>query len=185
MDDVKEAVAYCRVSTLEQKRRGYGIDIRIRDVTLFAEGQGFAVRRIYRDEAESGVREDRGELRRLLKDCRAKRVRVVIIPSLDWLSRDVRIAGTSFTSSERFGVQVHSSRTCRCTRPRSQGYAGPADPRGYRRGESERHHRTALEGAPGADSRRSAHLAGTCFAGSSGTRSAPQPQMHQISLRCN
>jgi len=36
MDGGKLTVAYCRVSTLEQKRRGYGIEIQIRDVTLFA-----------------------------------------------------------------------------------------------------------------------------------------------------
>ena len=85
MERDKPVAAYCRVSTLEQKRRGYGIDIQVRDVTLFAERQGLFVRRFYRDEAESGVKEHRRELRRLLKDCRAGRVGIVIIPSLDRL----------------------------------------------------------------------------------------------------
>lgn len=106
MERDQEAVAYCRVSTLEQKRRGYGIDIQVRDVTLFAEGQGLVVRRIYRDEAESGAKEDRRELRRLLRDCRASRVGVLIIPSLDRLSRDVRIAENLFHEFEKLGVRV-------------------------------------------------------------------------------
>ncbi len=49
MSEKKLVVAYCRVSTLEQKRRGYGIDIQIRDVTLFAEREGLFIRRFYRD----------------------------------------------------------------------------------------------------------------------------------------
>jgi len=30
-------VAYCRVSTLEQKKRGYGIDIQMREIRNYAE----------------------------------------------------------------------------------------------------------------------------------------------------
>ena len=82
----RPVVAYCRVSTLEQKRRGYGIDIQVRDVKAFAEQQGLLVVRFYRDEAESGIKEDRKQLRRLLRDCRAGRVGSVILPSLDRLS---------------------------------------------------------------------------------------------------
>jgi DNA invertase Pin-like site-specific DNA recombinase len=39
------AVAYCRVSTLEQKKKGYGIEIQVRDVTLFAQAQGLDLRK--------------------------------------------------------------------------------------------------------------------------------------------
>jgi site-specific DNA recombinase len=106
MEQEKATVAYCRVSTLEQKRRGYGIDIQIRDVTLFAQGQGLFVRRFYRDEAESGVAQDRTGLRRLLRDCRAGRVGTVIIPSLDRLSRDVRLAENLFYEFGQYDVQV-------------------------------------------------------------------------------
>lgn len=45
MEDLR-AVAYCRVSTLEQKRRGYGIDIQIRDVTVFAERLGVFIQKL-------------------------------------------------------------------------------------------------------------------------------------------
>ena len=106
MERKKLVVAYCRVSTLEQKQRGYGIDIQIRDLTLFAERQGLFVRRFYRDEAESGVKEHRQELRQLLKDCRARRVGIVILPSLDRLSRNVRIAENLFHQFEQLGVEV-------------------------------------------------------------------------------
>ena len=42
MDSKRTAVAYSRVSALEQKRRGYGIDSQIRDVTVFAERHGLS-----------------------------------------------------------------------------------------------------------------------------------------------
>lgn len=106
MERKKPAVAYCRVSTLEQKRRGYGIDIQIRDVTLFAERHGLFVRRFYKDEAESGVEENRTGLRRLLKDCQLGRVRAVIIPSVDRLFRDVRLAENLFYEFRKLGVEV-------------------------------------------------------------------------------
>lgn len=106
MGSPQRAVAYCRVSTLEQKRRGHGIEIQIRDVTLFAERQGLFVARFYRDEAESGVKENRDELQKLMRDCKAKRVRTVIIPSLDRLSRDVRLAENLFHEFSRLGIQV-------------------------------------------------------------------------------
>ncbi len=106
MDPKKTVVAYCRVSTLEQKRRGYGIDIQIRDVTLFAEGQGLLIVRFFPDKAESGVGRDRKELRKLLRECRAGRVGAVVIPSIDRLSRDVRLAENLFHEFERLGVRI-------------------------------------------------------------------------------
>jgi len=59
MDKSGSIVGYCRVSTLEQKRRGFGIDIQIRDVTLFAERQRLFVDPFYKDEAQSGIAEHR------------------------------------------------------------------------------------------------------------------------------
>jgi site-specific DNA recombinase len=102
----RPAAAYCRVSTLEQKRRGYGIDIQIRDVTVFAERQGLFVVRFYKDEGESGIVQDRRALKRLLRDCRAGRITIVILPSLDRLSRDVRIAENLFHEFAQLGVEV-------------------------------------------------------------------------------
>ncbi len=106
MESTKGVAAYCRVSTLEQKRRGYGIEIQVRDVTLFAERQGLFVGRFYRDEAESGVKENRRKLRKLLRDCKAGQIGTVIIPSLDRLSRDVRLAENLFHEFERMGVEI-------------------------------------------------------------------------------
>lgn len=104
--DFKQVVgAYCRLSTIEQKN-GYGIEIQERDVAAFADRRGLRIRRFYKDEGESGVRENRKALGRLLRDCRAGRITTLIIPSLDRLSRAVRLAENLFHEFERLGVEV-------------------------------------------------------------------------------
>lgn len=106
MDGEKLTVAYCRVSTLEQKRRGYGIDIQVGDVTRFGEGVGILIDRFYKDEAQSGVVENRRALLQLLRDCRRGVVGAVVLPSLDRLSRNVRLAENLFYEFERLCVRV-------------------------------------------------------------------------------
>src|SRR3954471_17453238 len=102
----KEVAAYCRVSTLEQKKKGLGMDIQIRDVTAFAESQKLAIDRIYPDKAESGTAENRKELRKLMRACERGVVAALIIPTLDRLSRDVRIAENLFHKFDQLGVKV-------------------------------------------------------------------------------
>jgi site-specific DNA recombinase len=106
MNSSRSVVAYCRVSTLEQKRHGFGIDIQIRDVSLLAERQGLFVERFYKDEGQSGAAEHRRALGRLLRDCRHGKVGAVILPSLDRLSRNVRIAENLFHEFEKLGVRI-------------------------------------------------------------------------------
>lgn len=99
-------MAYCRVSTLEQKKRGYGIDIQIRDVTLFAERHNLYVQKFFKDEGESGIAENRRGLNRLMRDCQAGRIGVIILPSLDRLSREVRIAENLFHEFHELHVRI-------------------------------------------------------------------------------
>lgn len=106
MEGKKLVAAYCRVSTLEQKKNGLGLEIQIRDATLFAQAQGLFIDQFYRDEGESGVLEDRPQLQRLLQQCRRRQVGTVIIPALDRLSRDVRLAENLFWRFQRYGVRV-------------------------------------------------------------------------------
>jgi site-specific DNA recombinase len=102
----KKVAAYCRVSTLEQKKKGYGIDIQIRDAALFAERQGLLVEKFYKDEAESGIKENRKALKQLLRDCKVGKIGVVVLPSLDRLSREVRITENLFHQFENLGIRI-------------------------------------------------------------------------------
>jgi site-specific DNA recombinase len=106
MQRKKLVVAYCRVSTFEQKRHGHGIEIQVRDVTRFTERQGLVVQRFYKDEGVSGVTENRNGLQTLLRDCRAGRIAKLVLPTLDRLSRDVRLAENLFYQLEQARVEV-------------------------------------------------------------------------------
>jgi site-specific DNA recombinase len=106
MDQEKRVVAYVRVSTSEQERRGYGIKIQRRDVRAFAEKQKLSIARIYADRAETGVVETRTELQRLLRECERGRIATIIIPTIDRFSRDVRIAENLFWQLSNLRVEV-------------------------------------------------------------------------------
>lgn len=99
-------VGYCRVSTLEQQKKGYGIAIQVRDIEHYVSERGWQLAAIYTDEAQSGVEETRQALRRLLRDCKAGRIATVIVASLDRLSRSLRFAENLFYEFERCGVQI-------------------------------------------------------------------------------
>jgi site-specific DNA recombinase len=102
----RKVAAYCRVSTIEQKKKGLGMDVQIRDVSLAAQHHGLCVEEFYKDEAESGAAENRKELNRLRRDCKRGEIGVLVIPALDRLSRDVRIAEDLFWMFGRHGVRV-------------------------------------------------------------------------------
>jgi site-specific DNA recombinase len=106
MEKKKIVAAYCRVSTLEQKKKGYGIDIQMRDIERYAQIFRLPVDDFYVDEARSGVSEDRGELSRLIRDCKTGKVRAIVVSSLDRLSRNLRFTENLFYDFQKLGVKV-------------------------------------------------------------------------------
>lgn len=102
---IKLVVGYGRISTLEQKK-GYGIDIQIRDIKRCARAHGLKIDKFFLDKSESGVEENRKELNKLMEECEAGNIKIVIIPSIDRLSRDVRIAENLFYFFERHNVKI-------------------------------------------------------------------------------
>lgn len=106
MATYKNVAAYCRVSTLEQQKRGLGMSIQVRDVSAFAAAQNLVIARFYLDEAQSGAAENRKQLKKLLRACERGEIGILIIPSLDRLSRDVRIAENLFHKFDKIGIHV-------------------------------------------------------------------------------
>ena len=99
-------VAYCRVSTLEQQKKGYGIDIQMRDIKRYAEVFSLPVDDFYIDEARSGISERREALNKLVRDCKTGKVSAIIVPSLDRLSRDLRMTENLLHNFQKHGVRV-------------------------------------------------------------------------------
>ncbi len=106
MEKEKIVAAYCRVSTLEQKKKGYGIDIQLRDIQRYSEIFSLEVREFYIDEAKSGISEDRKELKRLIRDCKAGKITDIVVSSLDRLSRDLRFTENLLYDFQRLGTKV-------------------------------------------------------------------------------
>lgn len=102
----KKVVGYGRVSTLEQKKHGFGMAIQVRDIARYAAEHGWQIATMYTDEAQSGTEEKRSALQQLLRDCKAGRIGALIIPSLDRLSRSLRFAENLFYQFEQLGVTV-------------------------------------------------------------------------------
>jgi site-specific DNA recombinase len=102
----ERTVGYCRVSTLEQKKKGYGIDIQTRDIKGYATLFGLEIDEFYIDEAKSGVSENRRALKRLIRDCKAGKVGAIIVASLDRLSRDLRFTENLLFDFQKIGVRV-------------------------------------------------------------------------------
>jgi site-specific DNA recombinase len=102
----KQVAAYCRVSTLEQKKKGLGMDIQVRDVMAFAEARGLTIDRCFKDDAQCGAAESRKQLNKLVRSCEKGVVGTLIIPALDRLSRKVRIAENLFHQFNQLGVDV-------------------------------------------------------------------------------
>src|SRR3989304_2000523 len=106
MTSSKLVAAYCRVSTLEQQKKGLGMDIQVRDVAAFAETRNLVIDRFYRDEAQSGAAENRTKLKQLLRHCDRGLIGTIVFPSLDRLSRDVRIAENLFHRFDQLNIEV-------------------------------------------------------------------------------
>jgi len=106
MENKKIVAAYCRVSTLEQKKKGYGIDIQRRDIERYAEVFSLPVDNYYVDEAQSGASERRGQLRRLIRDCKAGKIEAVVVSSLDRLSRNLRFTENLIYDFQNLGVKI-------------------------------------------------------------------------------
>jgi site-specific DNA recombinase len=104
MSKHKIVAGYCRVSTLEQKKKGYGINIQMREILNHAEGIGLKVDEFYVDKAGSGVTENRRALKKLLRHCKTGRVAGITLSSLDRLSRNLRLTENLLFEFDRLNV---------------------------------------------------------------------------------
>ena len=78
------AAIYCRVSTNDQN-----VDMQTRDLRKLADGRGFVVVKEYTDEGQSGAKNSRPALDRMLTDAKAGKFEVILIWRLDRLGRSL------------------------------------------------------------------------------------------------
>lgn len=82
-----KCVAYMRVSTEKQAEEGNGLDSQKRDIQKYAGINGLLISDWYIDDGYTGANMNRPALQRLIADCMAKKIDVIICFKLDRLSR--------------------------------------------------------------------------------------------------
>lgn len=96
------AVAYCRVSTMDQST-----NIQKSDLRSYAKARGWDLITIYEDK-RTGTNANRPNLKRLLKDARQRKFDIIVCWKLDRFFRSLRDIVNTLYELEQLGVQFVS-----------------------------------------------------------------------------
>jgi len=106
---------YTRVSTEDQAREGYSLDVQKDYLLEFAKREGMEVffadgkKKIYTDDGRSGYSLDRPAMNQLLEDARAKKFDLILVYKLDRFSRRLRDILNILDELDSLGVQFKSA----------------------------------------------------------------------------
>ena len=81
---------YLRVSTEDQAKEGYSLQVQREVLEAFAKKEGFEVYKVYSDDGISGYTSDRPALNALLADAKSGKFGLVLVSKLDRFSRNLR-----------------------------------------------------------------------------------------------
>jgi site-specific DNA recombinase len=86
----KEAVGYCRVSSIGQQKTGTGLDRQEKDIKAYAKRSGYKLTKVYH-ESFTGTEIDRPVFEEMIADLLSNGCRIVIIEIPDRLARDLAV----------------------------------------------------------------------------------------------
>jgi len=112
---MKAVVAYYR-SGWEPKGGPSSVRRQVDEIHGHAKRQGLTLRQTYTDHADSGMTLDRPELRKLIADCHAGKIGVVLIADPERLSRDTRQLVRLLDVFHKTGVRVEFTSSAGRTR---------------------------------------------------------------------
>ncbi|MDV4829854.1 recombinase family protein [Enterococcus faecium] len=78
---------YVRVSTAEQEKHGYSIEVQLEKLRAFAKAKDYIIVKEYVDSAQSGAKLERSGLKQLIMDVESNALDCVLVYRLDRLSR--------------------------------------------------------------------------------------------------
>ncbi|MEK7874645.1 MAG: recombinase family protein [Pseudomonadota bacterium] len=81
---------YIRVSTEDQAKEGYSLEVQREYLESFAVREGYEVFRVYSDDGISAYSTRRPALQQLLADAKAKRFELVLVHKIDRFSRNLK-----------------------------------------------------------------------------------------------
>lgn len=107
---METAVAYIRVSSQRQVDEGGSLDSQTRQIEQYVRGQRYTLARLFREEGESAKTDQRPRLQEMLLYCLdpKNQVRVVIVPKIDRLARNVGDYTNLKIQLTRMGVRLES-----------------------------------------------------------------------------
>src|SRR3989338_7590165 len=81
---------YVRVSTEDQAKEGYSLEVQKEHLESFANREGYEVFRVYCDDGVSAYSTRRPALQALFADAKAKRFELVVVHKIDRFSRNLK-----------------------------------------------------------------------------------------------
>jgi site-specific DNA recombinase len=105
---MKEAIIYCRVSSLRQVKEGNGLASQEQRCRSYAESKNYKVTGVFRDEGTSGAIFDRQGIVELTDYLKNHKGTVVIIDDISRLARDIQVHHTLRALLGSYGATLES-----------------------------------------------------------------------------
>jgi site-specific DNA recombinase len=103
-----KAAVYCRVSTEEQAERGTSLATQEERCRAHVQAQGWSLVEVFVDAGESGTKNSRPALDRLMSACRRGEVEAVVVTKLDRFGRSNRHLSNALGDLDEMGVRFVS-----------------------------------------------------------------------------
>lgn len=100
---------YIRVSTEDQVREGYSLDVQREYLINYAKQNGYEAHDVYSDEGISAGTTERPALQKLLKDAKQKKIDLVLVYKIDRFSRRLSDLLGLVEQLENYGVGFKSA----------------------------------------------------------------------------
>ncbi|MFH1093071.1 MAG: recombinase family protein [Candidatus Omnitrophota bacterium] len=106
---LKKVAIYIRVSTEDQAKEGYSLEVQREYLESFAQHEGCEVFKIYCDDGISAYSTRRPALQALLADAKAKRFELVLVHKIDRFSRNLKDLLMLVDELSSYGVAFKSA----------------------------------------------------------------------------
>jgi len=100
---------YIRVSTEDQVKEGYSLEVQREYLQSFAKREGLDVFEVYQDDGISGYTTERPALKELLKDAKQKKFDLVLVYKIDRFSRNLKDMLNLVDELSSYGVGFKSA----------------------------------------------------------------------------
>src|SRR3990167_4423030 len=100
---------YIRVSTEDQAKEGYSLEVQREYLESFAKREGLEIFKVYQDDGISGYSTERPALKELLKEAKDKKFDLVLVYKIDRFSRNLKDLLNLVDELSTYGVGFKSA----------------------------------------------------------------------------